>query len=362
MEKIKVSLEKVGIKGTLLYIDKTTKLYFSKGFIYYENGSASIQRVRLPLTGLKALAAKFRLGERALRLFPRCAVKLSEKCFLISYSGKAYLYDAINNTLEQEHEYCEGMNNPLSFTKIEGIGGFPDCIAYGEYRDNEKHTPLGIYERVNGEWKKAADFPYDIKHIHGLVPDKENACVYVLTGDEDNESGIWIAKDNFLTIEPMQIGKQMYRGCVAFPSHNGIIYATDTPKEKNTLYWSGKSGKHLFLLDMPGPCVYGGQKDGYYFFITSVEPNPKLPSWRYKISATPGPGNKDGYVHIIAGNLDVGFEDIAKFKKDFWLYRMFQFGNALFVNCDIPNTICVDPIAVQQYDNTPVLISFKNEQ
>lgn len=356
---MKFVVKRAGIKGTVLFVDEEKVLYYTKGKMIYKVENLPPRMLSLPMTGIRSVVAKSRLGERGMRLFPRCATRLCDNTFLISYSGKVYRYNVNENTLSTEHEYCQGMNNPLSLCKIESVAGFPDCIAYGEYRDNENHTPLGIYERVDGMWTKAADFPYDIKHIHALVPDKENGCVYVLTGDDDKESGIWIAKNNFTKFEPWLAGEQKYRGCVAFPTKNGLVYATDTPKEGNALYFARKDRPLQLLYDMPGPCVYGTQKDGVYYFATSVEPDANLPSWRYKISAKPGPGMKDGYVHIIAGNLEMGFHDVAQFKKDLWPYRMFQFGNVLFPECDIPDTIALTPVAVCNYDNKALLMHYE---
>ncbi len=356
MEKINNKIEEVGIKGTVLYISKDTRLYYSRGRLFYESSESIKQSVALPLGRVKQLAAQFRISERALRLFPRCAIKLSDTSFLISYSGSVYQYLVKDNELIQEHQYCTGMSNPLSFCRIESVKGFPDCIVYGEYRDNENHTPLGIYERIGGKWAKTADFPFDIKHIHALVPDSANECVYVLTGDDDRESGIWVARDNFQKVEPWLTGKQKYRGCVAFPTENGLIYATDTPKEKNELYLAKKNSELIPLCEMPGPCIYGTQKNGVFYFATSVEPDPNLPSWRYKISSRPGPGIKDGFVHIIAGNLEEGFKDVARFKKDAWPYRMFQFGNVLFQQCDVDDKILIQPISVKKYDNCALFL------
>ena len=86
---------------------------------------------------------------------------------------------------------------------------------------------------------------------------------------------------------------------------------------------------------MPGPCIYTTRikkADGtdVYIFATSVEPDSSLPTRRYQLTYRLGAGVKTRYTHIIAGNPEEGFRDIAQFKKDILPIWLFQFGNSQF--------------------------------
>lgn len=342
-------------RKTILYISDSSSLWYKYGKLYYKNADKVISCV-LQKTAWKRVLSRVRLLERVFRLSPRTAIKLNEKQFLVSYDGRAFRWNVTNNQLQTDHCFREEMNNPLSFTRIEGVGGFKDCIAYGEYFVNPSRKPVKIWVRTNGgEWEDVYQFNGDIIHIHALVPDKINNCVYILTGDFDDEAAIWVARNNFKEVVALKKGEQKYRGCVGFATEKGLLYATDAPTEPNALYLLGNEGNVSKVMDMPGPSIYGMEHNGVYYLATSVEPDSSLPTWKYFLSKKHGPGMKDNYSHVIAGNFDNGFREIAKYKKDFWPLTLFQFANVLFPENELKDKICMMPISVKGYDNIPVI-------
>ena len=343
-------------RKTILYIGETASLWYRYGKLYYKNDDILITCV-LQESRWKRTLSWIRLFERVLRLSPRASIKLDTEHFLISYDGKAYCWDVENNELRVEHCFREEMNNPLSFTRIKDIDGFEDCIAYGEYFVNPSRKPVKIWLRdKSGNWRDIYQFNGNIIHIHALVPDRLNNCVYILTGDFDDEAAIWVAKDHFKKVVALKKGEQRYRGCVGFATEKGLLYATDAPTEENALYLLGDDGNVTKIIDMPGPSIYGAEWNGVYYFATSVEPDSSLPTWKYFLSRRHGPGMKDNYAHVIAGNIDKGFKEIAKYEKDFWPLALFQFANVLFPECELKEKICMMPVSVKRLDNIPVYI------
>ena len=343
-------------KQTVLYVSDHSLLWYRLGKLFYKSEDKEISCV-LQNSSMRRIVSRIRLVERLLRQSPRTALKLDDNHFLISYNGKVYNWDVEQNILIVEHTFRSEMNNPLSFTRVEGVAGFEDCIAYGEYFVNPSRKPVNVWIRnKSGNWKSVYQFNGNIIHIHGIVPDSDNECVYILTGDFGEEAAIWIANDNFKEIIPLRKGEQRYRGCVGFPTNRGLLYATDAPTEQNALYFVDKEGKDIKVMDFPGPCIYGTKKNDVFYFATSVEPDTDLPTWKYFLSRKPGPGIKDDYTHVIAGNMENGFKEVAKFKKDIWPLTLFQFANVLFPECEMKNCICMMPVSVMKFDNIPVYI------
>lgn len=346
------------IRRALLYMDNHCVLSYNAGKLIYMEEGKELFRILLGIAPWKKLLSGFRLAERFLRLTPKCVERLDSNRFLISYSGSAYCLDISDQSLTIEHHYCSMMNNPLYFTKIEGIDGFMDGVYYGEYPININRNPISIVRRsVNGEWKKVYTFNGNILHIHNLIPDKNRGCVYILTGDKDQESGIWEARNDFQEVKPIVIGSQQYRSCVAFPVEGGLIYATDSPLEQNGIYYlSFEKNTVVKLTDLTGACVFGTEKEGKYYFSADVEPDASLPLWRYWTTYKLGKGISDRKVRVVSGNLEEGFKVVAEFKKDCWPYTMFQFGNVVYPKCDMDGKVLIQPIAVKKYDNCALFI------
>lgn len=341
-------------RKTVLYVSDNSLLWYRFGKLYYKSENKVISCV-LQKSSVRRIVSRIRLVERFLRLSPRTSIRLDEFHFIISYDGKVYNWNVLRNKLIVEHTFRSEMNNPLSFTKIEGIAGYEDCIAYGEYFVNPSRKPVNVWVRgKKGEWRPVYQFNGNIIHIHGIVPDSDNGCVYILTGDFGEEAAIWVAKNDFKEVTPLQKGEQRFRGCVGFSTNRGLLYATDAPTEKNALYFVDHAGKDTKVIDLPGPCIFGTKKNNVFYFATSVEPDTDLPTWKYFLSRKPGPGINDNYTHVIAGNLENGFKEVVKFKKDIWPLTLFQFANVQFPECEMKNSICMLPVSVKKYDNIPV--------
>jgi hypothetical protein len=314
------------------------------------------------MTKKQIILSKLRLTERMFRLEPRMAMAITEEKYLISFCGAIYCADIHKGTIICEHKYRQGMNNPMNFCKIEGIDGFDNCIAYGEYWGNVARDDVSIYLRKGEQWEKAFTFPIGaIQHIHGLIADKYRNCVLILTGDKDDESGIWVAKNNFKEVVPILIGSQRYRACVAFPVAEGILYATDSPLEKNVIAIATKDTggwRASVLYDMPGPCIYGVKVEGKYVFATSVEPDSRIRGIRYWFTYRLGQGVKDRKSHIIIGSLNEGFKDAVVFNKDILPMLLFQFGNVQFPSGEVKNSIVMYPVSVRKYDGNTVMYNY----
>lgn len=357
-------------KGKILYKDSIFSIY-SRGVNLFIEEVNNTYRLNLPGSFSKRVLCHNRLMVRLFRFEPRVVIKIADYSFLVSFLGGVYLLNKDNNSwkLNREHSYRDGMNNPLSLVKIKDVAGFSDCIVYGDYWGNPNKEKVSIHRRINSKWSVVFSFEEgSITHIHGIVPDKNRSCMYILTGDEDNESGIWIAKDDFASVQPIIIGKQMFRSCVAFPVPNGLLYATDTPLEKNSINLLSLKddswGEVHELHSITGSCIYGTDllidDKTCYLFATTVEGDSRKKGMRALLSWRRGPGilsNKSEC--ILLREVEKNPEIIASFTKDGWPF-IFQFGGITFASGS-NEMVYGTPVAVSGFDGKVVEFRFGAE-
>lgn len=276
----------------------------------------------------------FTLFERLFRYEPRVAFAINDDKFVFSDCGAVYEYEVNTNIVSLQHSFSREMNNPLSFCIRKDMNGSIIDLIYGEYIWNEKKGPVSIYRYSMNEWKEIYSFPSKtVTHIHNIIYDKFQNRYIIMTGDDDSESALWEADEDFSVVKKIIGGKQCYRACVAIATKEGIYYATDTPLEQNWLYFLSKEGlKEVYK--MPGPCIYGLVCKDNLYMATSVEGDPTLGRWRYRFSSKLGKGVRDRFVHIVKCDIAGRTEEIASFRKDSLPMWLFQFGNAQFVDAD----------------------------
>lgn len=332
-------------------------IYYRKGVLYSgdSDGNGMTCLLTLPSTPVKKSIIKSRALERVARLEPRLAVALNETEFLLSYQGRIIRIN-LNGTMQVEHNYCPTMNNPISFCVV------GSRIIYGEYCGNSNRTEVSVYERFNnGEWKNVFTFPAGkIQHIHQICYDEYRDYFWVLTGDQNNECALWRMNTDYSDAVPVFSGEQKYRSCFIMPRPDGIAYATDTPLEQNSIYFSRAQNDLSWsvpeaIFEMPGPCIYGTKlQDGRFIMATSVEPDASLPTYRYRITRKLGKGVRDRNTYLICGNQNGEFEEIARFKKDPLNMWLFQFGNILFPNIGNTNRILCTGQALRGIDGKTI--------
>ncbi|WP_316790832.1 hypothetical protein [Pedobacter frigoris] len=319
---------------------KGNKLLFSRSNNIFLLDTLTGQKrhiTQLPASPWLRMANASKLISRVLRLGVRYAIPLPNDKVLVVFNLKFYEVDLKTGAFKETFTLPRG-NRPLDISHISSISGFEDRICFGEYFYNPEKTPVHIYSKrlEDPEWEISYTFKEgEIDHVHAIVPDPYRNCVWILTGDFDGGSAIWMAKDNFREVRPVLRGKQIYRACVAFPVKEGLIYATDSQFEINSIRLlkaiNNTEWTSDFLYEINGPAIYGCKVDETLFFSTSVEGNsiPKGKILRY-LDREPGPGVKDNYSYIVGGNMSSGFTDLSSNEKDRYPLMIFQFGAITF--------------------------------
>lgn len=345
--------------GRLLIKKGEERLLYKKGKLILECGKRRDVYNLAPLsTGVKRVGLKIRCLDRLLRLEPRCACCVNDG-YLVSWQGKVLKLQE-NGTIEVEHIYRQGMNNPISLVNIVGIPDFDDGLVYGEYWGNLPREPVAVWARSSGgNWGKKYEFPAgSIQHIHGILPDRINNRVLILTGDRNEESCIWEAREDFTVVKKLIGGSQKYRSCVAFLDGNDVLYATDTPLEQNYVYrYRTDSNEVSEVMKLQGACVYGSaftDRNGVkqYVFITTVEPDASIHGWRYRLTCKLGKGISDRYSYINMLSERGETRILMKTKKDLWPIWLFQFGNFRVAETDCG--LAVTGQALEKYDERTI--------
>lgn len=321
----------------LTFISKNEILMSKRNKLYIYNILTNEKKIliALPCSPVLAFFSNIGLISRVFRLGVRYALPISDDKLLVVFNKKFYEINIIEKTHQVTFDILRG-NRPLNIAKVEEINNFEDALYFGEYFANFQRESVHIYKRnVNCNWEIVYTFPQGtIEHIHAIVPDKFRDCLWILTGDFDKASGIWMAKNNFKEVKPILIGEQNFRSCVAFPEEKGIVYATDSQFETNSiriLYEKDSRWISEFICEINGPAIYGCKVKDNLFFSTSVEGDSLSKGKLMKfLDNVPGEGIKEPYSHIVGGNSDKGFSVLSKNKKDLYPFILFQFGAITF--------------------------------
>lgn len=347
------------------YLQNDNLLCYKFGVFYAYNTSDNSKEIICRFRSLKeTMASRVSCFSRIFRFGVRCSILLENDIVLVTISKRIYEINLSLRSISNGYGTSLG-SRPLKFSEIKGVDGFEKMIVFGEYLNNPAKRPVSIYKRMaEDRWEIIFTFPEgEIEHIHNIIPDALNRCVWIMTGDFDNSAAIWMAKDNFKTVHPVLRGNQKYRGCVGFPTDKGLLYATDSPYFENSirilslnLFNKWESNK---LLDINGSSIYGTQLKNMYIFSTAVEGDGREPDIIARFfGGKRGVAIKDNYCYVYAGTIENGFSTIYKAKKDFLPFIMFQFGAIKFPDgLSDGNILPIYHIATTKYDLSMNLFS-----
>lgn len=186
-------------------------------------------------------------------------------------------------------------------------------IYWGDYVAGRERMPINIYRSKNKgkSWEIIYTFqPGIIRHIHNIIYDRFQNHYWILTGDTDRESGIWMTND-FKEISPIFYGSQKFRATSLIPLNDGLIIPTDTELEENHIQYYSYSDKTLNAIKkIPGSSIDAIQINGISFISTMVEPSPI---------------NKSKYVKLYGSLKNKKWYELLSFKKDILPGKYFQY-------------------------------------
>lgn len=210
------------------------------------------------------------------------------------------------------HKILRG-TRPLHITTVPS-----GAIYWGEYFGNRDREKVHIYASTDAglTWSVAYTFPKgSIRHVHNIVYDRWDDCLWVLTGDYGHECRILRAACDFSRVEAVLQGQQQARAVAAIPTEAGLYFASDTPLEPNYIYRLDRQQALQQVAPISSSSIYGCRVGSHVFFSTMVEPSDV---------------NTDQHVRLYGGS-SASAKDwhlLQAWQKDPWPMALFQYGNA----------------------------------
>jgi len=216
------------------------------------------------------------------------------------------------------HQVRRG-TRPLHITAVPS-----GSIYWGEYFDNRERAEVHIYASTDRgrTWQIAYTFSAgSIRHVHNIVYDRWGDCLWILTGDEGAECKVLRASCDLRSVEEVLAGNQQARAVASIPTQTGLYLSTDTPLEKNRVYRLDRridgAGNVEQVGDLASSSIYGCRVGEAMFFSTMIEPSIV---------------NTGRQVHLTGSRDGTNWQVLARWKKDGWPMRYFQYGNVMLPN------------------------------
>ena len=216
----------------------------------------------------------------------------------------------------------------------------PDgSIFWGEYFDNPNRDEVHIYASTDkgGKWDIAYTFPRGaIRHVHNIVFDEWENCLWVLTGDNGAECQILRASVDFKDVQVIASGGQQARAVALIPTREALFFSSDTPFETNHIYSYSRRGILSQATEISGSSIYGCRVRDAIFFSTMVEPSDT---------------NRDRHVRVYGSADQIHWGCLLEWEKDMWPMGLFQYANAFLPDGhNATNLLAVTTIALTQSD------------
>jgi len=262
----------------------------------------------------RSLSVKNRLTARLFRDGFHALSVLSSGALVAAVPGAIVTLDPQSTEFRQTHTITRG-TRPLHITAAPN-----GTIYFGEYFDNASREEVYIYASSDQgrTWHVAYTFPVGaIRHVHNIVHDPWQDCLWILTGDYGDECRVLRASCDMKQIDVVLKGNQQARAVAAVPTENGLYFSSDTPLEANFINLLDRNAVVSRVASISSSSIYGCRVGGHVFFSTMVEPS--------KV-------NRDLSVRIYGANVDKHepWRPLLGWEKDPWPMGLFQYGNAFF--------------------------------
>lgn len=322
---------------------------------YYDLCDISIAAYQKYLIRLRGLQRIFRMEARAIACY-------KQKYIFFAICRKIYQFDMECNQLSIIAVIEDGNAMPLHMLVDDNLFHGRVSLIYGDYGmlrkkavcihciDIETREDKVIYQFQKGE----------ISHIHAVIRDMESGQYFVLTGDNENESGIYIANSRFSNVRKLVHGSTEYRTCnLIVESKNNYIYAMDSTFQQNYIcnllnenaIWQIKK---MYMTN--GPCIYSVRAGKDIFLSTTVEPDPNS-QFIFKLLGNRTAGSIQRHtVTIVRGNVEDGFQELMSVEKDWLPMGLYGFGNARFVTKYNGDGVLIYFMGVKNLDGRIVVI------
>ena len=204
---------------------------------------------------------------------------------IIAIYDKVYRYAPSNNSGITEEV--------VSLSQFEFSPPLKNCVAvnpennnvyFGEYQNSRPYAVKIM--RLFDDGKKAEicyTFPEGkIKHIHSITWDSFRKRLWIATGDNNSEAGLYYTDDDFTTVSYFNGGSQTWRMVSLLPTEHALYWGSDagkdaTEKDTNFIFrWNFQTNGLEKLCYIGNPAYYSVFLDNGGMIIgTTYEPGMK---------------------------------------------------------------------------------------
>ena len=185
-------------------------------------------------------------------------------------------------------------------------------IYYGAYTGNPERLDVRLY-RVDGQHDASVVHTFHgVRHVHSVSHDPYTDNLWVTTGDDDEECGLWrIRRDG----EPEYVvgGSQQLRVVQPLFTESHVLFGTDSPLEQNHIYRLSRDDLSVEkVCEVPNSVFYGCRVGGHVYFSTAAEPS--------EVNSV------DEF--LVVGSNDGGknWRTVVRCRKDRLPFKLFQYG------------------------------------
>ena len=300
------------MRGKILYVSGD-EVWLGHGLrLMYSNDNGKTWRTVavLPPKTIRERLAIFRLGQRLLRIGFHHFARVTPSCIYIIAHNYFFKFENIKNSLERLGALVG--SRPLKVCAANGL------LYFGTYTGNRNRKPIFLWslkQESTNVWESVWKFE-NIRHIHGTFYDPYTKAIWITTGDQDDEVGIWRTDDNFISLVKVVGETQQFRVIQLLFTAEHVYFGSDAPDEKNYLYRMDREGRDVEKLAAVGSSVFHGCKVGScLYFSTAVEPSRV---------------NTNSYAEIWGSTDGINWQIVQRFKKDIWPRKLFQYGQVFF--------------------------------
>lgn len=344
----------------VLYITDSGKTYSYRNGWLLENGH---RHCRIIDGNAKLLLCKVRILSRLLRLEPRCASMIDDNLMLIAFQHQVIVLSIMEKRIINRLPARPGFSHPLNFCSLKRYG--KKMVFWGDYGDNFALEPVNIYCMRDGHdpevvytFRKGM-----VMHVHNIIYDKWRDRLFIFTGDFGEDVGIYVASVDFKEIKPYAVGTEKYRAVQGLVTGQGLYWATDAVMSDNYVYFIDfETFEIRSVAAVNGSVIYGMEVNNGMLISTTVEPYPSSSSvLRTWLDTRLGPGIKSKEVIVNFVSADGVVTERARFEKDTWIMRLFQYGQVIFPHYENKDqrSVIINPMAVKKYDGKEIVINLE---
>lgn len=337
-------------KGNVIHSYYKSKIIISKGYKVFEIDLKNDLKTKIigyiPITICKRILNKFRLTNRLFRMGVTHVIYLEKFNNYVAFSDRCIFLKEGNRNFKYVKKISKG-SRPL----YQGVcKDFNENVFYGEYWDNKNREPVFLYKSKDGgrTWNKRYEFgsAQKIRHIHSVSFDNFENKLWITTGDNDAECGIYFSKDEGKSINLIGSGDQSWRAVSLIFTKDYVYWGTDSPNIQNWIYrYNRFNGKREKIIKVNGAIYYSTKVGNFLVFSTAIERSS---------------GEWDKKSHIWISYNGNRWRDIVCFQKD-WLPNIFQYGTVNFGNCVFGNNkLFFNPIGLSGIDGNLCYIDLSN--